>query len=127
MVLPKIMRNKVLNLDRTFELLLSFGFSQTEARIYLHLVSKGPAKARDIIDTLDLNKQQLYRSLKKLRQRRIVDCLGSPAIFNAEPVEQVLIMLTNKKREEAELIEERKADLLSTWKSFNMKKNGKDQ
>ena len=120
------MRNKVLSLDRTFELLLSFGFSQTEARIYIHLVSKGPAKARDIIDTLNMNKQQLYRSLKKLRQKQIVDCSGSPATFHAKPVDQVLIMLMNKKHEEAQVIEEKKADLLSIWKSINMKKSDKD-
>lgn len=114
-----------MSLDRTFEVLLSFGFSQTEVRIYMHLVSKGPAKARDIIDTLNMNKQQIYRSLKKLRQRRIVDYSGSPAIFHAEPVDQVLIMLMNKKHEEAQLIEEKKADLLSIWKAINMKKNDK--
>lgn len=85
-----------MSLDKTFEVLLSFGFSQTEARIYIHLVSKGPAKARDIINGLNMNKQQLYRSLKKLRQRRIVDCSGFPAIFHAEPVDQVLIMIMKK-------------------------------
>jgi sugar-specific transcriptional regulator TrmB len=120
------MRNKALSLDRTFEILLSFGFSQTEARIYTHLASKGPAKARDIIDSLNMNKQQLYRSLKKLRQRRIVDCSGFPATFHAEPVDQVLIMLMNKKHEEAQVIEEKKADLLCIWKSINMKKSDKD-
>lgn len=118
---------EVLSLDRTFKVLLSFGFSETEARIYLYLASEGPAKARDVICSLNMNKRTLYRSLKKLRQRRIICCSGSPAIFHAEPIEQVLMMLMNKKHEEAELIEERKADLLSTWKSFNMKKNGKDQ
>ena len=117
-----IVRNKALSLDKTFQVLLSFGFSQTEARIYIHLVSKGPAKARDIIATLNMNKQQLYRSLKKLRQRRIVDCSGFPATFHAKPVDQVLIMLMNKKHEEAHVIEEKKADLLLIWKSINMKK-----
>lgn len=116
------MRNKALSLNQTFEVLLNFGFSQTEARIYIHLVSKGPAKAIDIIDTLNMNKQQLYRSLKKLRQRRIVDCSGFPAIFHAKPVDQVLIMLMNKKHEEAQVIEEKKAGLLSIWKSIDMKK-----
>lgn len=115
-----------MSLDKTFEVLLSFGFSQTDARIYIHLVSKGPAKARDIINTLKMNKQQLYGSLKKLRQRRIVYCSGFPATFHAEPVDQVLIMIMNKKYEEAQVIEEKKADLLSIWKLINMKKNDKD-
>jgi sugar-specific transcriptional regulator TrmB len=121
------MRNELLSLDQTFEALLSLGFSQTEARIFIHLVGKGPAKAREIIDSLNMNKQQLYRSLKKLRQRRIVDCSGSPGIFQAKPVDQVLLMLMNKKHEEAKAIEEKKADLLCIWKSINIKKKNKDQ
>lgn len=112
-----------MTLDRTVKVLLSFGFSKTEARVYIHLVSKGPAKAKNIIDDLTINKQKLYRCLKKLRKRKMVNCSGFPAIFQAEPVEQVLTMLINNKQEEIKLMEEKKADLLSTWKTIEIKKN----
>ncbi len=110
-----------MSLNRTFKILLSFGLSKTEARVYIHLATKGPTRAKNIIDNLTINKQQLYRCLKKLRKRRIVNCSGFPAIFQAEPVEQVLIMLMNKKHEEAQVKEEKKADLLFIWKSINIK------
>jgi sugar-specific transcriptional regulator TrmB len=116
----------VLSLNRTFEVLLSFGLSQTEARVYIHLATKGPAKAKNIIDELTINKQQLYRCLKKLRKRRIINFSGFPAIFQAEPVEQVLTMLMSKKQEEAKLVEEKKTELLYTWKTIEIKKKDKD-
>jgi len=111
-----------LSLNRVFKALLSFGLSKTEAKIYIHLATKGPTRARDIIDDLKINKQQLYRSLKKLRNRRIVNYTGFPAIFYAESVEEVLEILIKEKNEQAQLIEEKKAGLLSLWESFSLRK-----
>jgi len=112
----------VLSLDRIFKALLTFGFSEPETIVYIHLTNKGPAIAKDLIKSLNINRRQLYRILKNLQQRRMVDCSGFPATFHAKPVDQILIMLINQKHEEAQVIEEKKADLLSIWKSINMKK-----
>lgn len=113
---------KVLSLNRLFNALLNFGLSKTEAKIYIYLANDGPSRARDIIDALTMNKQQVYRTLKKLRNRRIVNSTGFPATFYAESVEAVLKNLMKEKHEQAQLIEETKTGLLSLWDSFSLKK-----
>ena len=101
---------------------MDLGLSQTDARVYIHLATKGQAEARIIIYNLKINKQQLYRSLKRLRNKKIVSSnLGFPALFSAVPFEKALRILINTKNEQAEVIEERKADLLTIWDSINAK------
>ena len=108
-----------MSLERIFEALLSLGLSQTDARVYIYLASKGPMKARDIICNLKINKQQLYRSLKRLRNKGIVSSSkGFPAIFSAELFEKALKVLIKEKNEQAQIITEKKDTLLYLWDSI---------
>jgi sugar-specific transcriptional regulator TrmB len=108
-----------LSLERIFRTLLDLELSKTDAYVYIHLATKGPAKARIISHNLKINRQQLYRSLRNLRVKKIVDSnLEYPAIFNAVPFEKALKILIKIKEEQAEKIEEKKSGLLSIWESI---------
>ena len=52
-----------LSLERIIKALVGLGLSQSDAEVYVHLATTGPATARNIMDTLAINKRQLYRSL----------------------------------------------------------------
>jgi HTH-type transcriptional regulator, sugar sensing transcriptional regulator len=111
-----------LSLERIFKALVNLGLSQTETRVYIHLAIKGQAEARSIIYNLKINKQQLYRCLKRLRNKKIVNSnLAFPAMFSAVPFEKALKILINTKNEQAGIIEEKKAGLLTIWDSINAK------
>jgi sugar-specific transcriptional regulator TrmB len=113
-----------MSLNRIYEVLISLGLSQTDARIYIFLASKGSKKARQIIQDLEINKQQLYRSLKRLRNKKIIyTSVGTPALFIAEPFDKTIRMLMNNKKKQAKVIEEKKTDLLSLWDSFDLENN----
>ena len=76
-------------------------------------------KAREIIYNLKINKQQLYRSLKRLRNRGIVKSnLGFPATFIADSFEKALKVLIKEKNEQAQIITEKKDALLNLWDSI---------
>ena len=106
-------------MDRIIEALLKLELSQTDVRVYIHLSTKGPAKAKIIICNLAMNKQQLYRSLKNLRKKGIINSnLEYPATFMAIPFEKALKILIKIKEEQAEKIEEKKDRLVSIWKSI---------
>lgn len=108
-----------MSLDRIFKALLKLELSKTDARVYIYLATKGPAKASMISYDLKMNKQQLYRSLKNLRIKNIIKSnLKYPSIFSAVPLEKALKILIKTKKEKAEEMKEKKADLLHIWKSL---------
>lgn len=101
---------------------MKLGLSQTDARVYIYLATKGPAKARVMVYNLGINKQQLYRSLKILRNKKIAySNLTGPSVFIAVPFEKALRILIERKKEQAEDILEKKDELASIWHSINAK------
>ena len=53
--------------------LISLGFSQHEAEVYLSVVGNGEASAGVVLDELDLHREQVYRSLKRLTDRGLLN------------------------------------------------------
>ena len=95
---------------------MSLGLSQTDARVYIYLATKGPKKARDIINNLTINKRQIYRSLKRLQNKSVIIANDEhPAEFSALPFEEVLDLLIKIKKEQAQAVHETKKELLSSW------------
>ena len=60
-----------MSLERVLKALVGLGLSQTDAEVYVHLATAGPATAKSITGNLALNKRQIYRSLKALQQKGI--------------------------------------------------------
>ena len=102
--------------------LVSLGLTEVDAEIYLLLAKEGSQQGRDIAGTLRLYKQQLYRSLKRLQKKGVVNAsLEHPARFSAVSLEKVLDFLIDAKKEQALALQESKRELLSNWGAITKK------
>jgi sugar-specific transcriptional regulator TrmB len=115
-----------LNSEQLLRVLVSLGIRRLDAEVYLFLVTNGPKIGRTISNELKINRQQLYRSLKKLKKKGLVKAsLEQPAIFTAITIEDVFDSIRETRLEEAQFIMEKKHELLSRWEAV-MKKNSKN-
>jgi sugar-specific transcriptional regulator TrmB len=98
----------------------SFGLSRTDAEVYVYLAKNGSRKAPELANALQITKQQLYPSLKKLKNKGIVTVSRErPALFSAIVFEKVLELLITIKVEQAKAIKETKKELLNSWRSID--------
>ena len=101
-----------------FKALASVGLSETDARVYVYLALKGPDKAGSIVDNLKMSKQQIYRSLKHLQDKRIVFADSkNQGVFSALLFEEALELLIETEKEKTEILKETKRNLLQEWKT----------
>lgn len=102
--------------------LVTLGFTETDAKVYVYLATEGPKKASDTAEALRIYKQQLYRSLKKLQSKGIINASPEyPTRFSAVLFEKVLDFLIKAKMEQQQALQESKEELLSTWRSITKK------
>jgi len=107
-----------------FKTLTALGFKETDAKVYVYLSAEGLQKAHDLAEALRLCRWQLYRSIKNLKTKGIIDTFpGRPARFSAVPFEKVLDLLISVKAEQQKALQESKEELLSTWRSITRKKS----
>jgi len=101
------------------KVLRDFRLTETESEVYIFLAKSGIQKARDISSSLHMHKAQVYRILKDLEKRGIVEqTLESPSRFTALPFERLLEVIVRGKREEANSLDDMKDDLLVYWRSM---------
>lgn len=113
-----------MSLERIIKALIGLGLSQTDAEIYVHLATAGPATARSIINNLTINKRQIYRSLKALQQKGIASGNDEyPAEFSVVSFEKALDLLLEVKKEQAKSLEASKAELISDFQTEKKKKS----
>ena len=99
--------------------LVSLGFAEIDAEVYVFLVNGGPRKASDIAEALRIYKRRLYRILRKLQGKGIVNASSEyPTRFSAVLFEEVLDLFIKFKTEQQEAIQASKEELLSTWRSI---------
>jgi sugar-specific transcriptional regulator TrmB len=111
-----------LSLKRLLDTLKAFGLNRSDAKIYLHLAKKGPQKAHDIRKETHITKQQIYPCLENLQKKGMVhSTLEHPALFYALPFDKVLDMFADLKIEEAEEMQEHKAEILASWQKMQAK------
>jgi sugar-specific transcriptional regulator TrmB len=66
---------------------------------------------------MNLTKQQLYPSLRKLKNKGLINATSNrPAVFTALPVEKVLDLLADSKIKDAENTKQNKKEILQIWK-----------
>jgi len=93
------------------------GLRQSEVEVYVFLAKHGLLKSRDVARQLKKDSAQVLRVLKALQSRGLVEpTLETPQRFSAAPFEKVLDSFVKAKREEADLIERTKEDLLLYWR-----------
>jgi sugar-specific transcriptional regulator TrmB len=114
-----------LNRETLSKALVNLGLSETDAEVYVFLAVEGPQKGKKIAEALNLYKQQLYRSLKSLRNKGMVNVTPvRPALFSAVPLEKVTYFFVKAKVDQAKALQEKKEELLATWKSILKKESG---
>lgn len=105
------------------QILKECGLRQSEVEVYVFLAKHGTLKSRDIARQLKKDKAQVLRVLKILQARGIVEpTLETPQRFSAVPFEKLLDSFVKAKREEADLIERTKEDLLIYWRHIDREK-----
>jgi sugar-specific transcriptional regulator TrmB len=94
------------------------GLKQLDAEVYIYLAQNDPQKAREIAETLETYKRQLYRSLKSLQSKGIVNASQErPARFSAVSFDKVLDLFIKANRAEVNRIEENREQILLIWRS----------
>jgi len=102
--------------------LRNFGLTEKEAELYIFLGKRGPLKTSIITKQLKMNRGQVYRILKNLQKKELVEAtLEYPTRFATVSFENVINSLISSKREEVLQIEKAKKDLLSDWKKISQK------
>jgi sugar-specific transcriptional regulator TrmB len=105
--------------EKVLEILVKIGLRRPEAKVYVFLAKRGATKARDAAKALKMSKQRLYLIIKSLQRKGIVNAtLEYPARFSAVPFENVLDFFVKAKIEQAQLIKQGKAGILSDWRSI---------
>ena len=93
------------------------GLSAKEAKIYLHLAKNGPQKAIEISKNLKIHKVEVYRFLKYLENKTLVEpALERPTRFSALPFEQALDSLIAERKKTTLELEEKRNAILDQWK-----------
>ena len=112
--------------ERIVKALEQLGLSNTDTQIYVFLAKNGPHSEREICEILELQKRQVYPSLKSLQGIKIVKAIGKhPVQFSVVPFEEVINLFIEVKKEQAKIIQESREELLSSWRETIKKENTK--
>jgi len=96
--------------------LILLGFTETDAQVYVYLTIVGPRQARSIAEAMKIYRQKLYRSLRKLQQKGMVNSSHDrPAQFSAVSFDKILDLLIKTHLKEAQRIEQEKEEILNQW------------
>jgi sugar-specific transcriptional regulator TrmB len=99
--------------------LQSVGFKRIEAELYVYMVQKDRTSAPELAQALCIQKQQIYRIIKRLEQKRMLKVSqGRPNRFMATAFSEVLDILIRANKEEARNIESNKEHLLFEWRKL---------
>ena len=115
-----------MNHEELLRIMVDLGIKKLDAEIYLLLATNGSKKGRVISNELKINKTQLYRSLKKLQSKGMVNASPEhPARFSAVLFDKFLDLLIKAKKEQAKTLQASEKELLSSWRSITAKENVK--
>ena len=92
-----------------------FGLTPLQGRVYVSLVRHGPSQARTLASNMGVNRVDVYRILRELRNRGIVEVqLTEPSKFAATPPKMALELLVSER--ESQVAELRQiVPWLSAW------------
>ena len=97
----------------------TLGFTETDAQVYVFLTTEGPQHVRDIAEALRIYKRKLYRGLRKLQKKGLVNANQEhPARFSAVAFNEILELLIKTHLKEAQRIEQENEEILNQWHSI---------
>jgi sugar-specific transcriptional regulator TrmB len=110
----------VLGSEALANALKEYGVTEKEVEVYILLVKRGAQKTGQITKQLKKNKGLVYRILKNLQKKGLVEAtLEYPTRFVAVQFEKVIDSFIKSKQKEITRIIETKKDLVSDWKKIN--------
>ena len=96
--------------------LKKFGLTEKESEIYVFLARNGMHKGGEIANILKMHKGQVYRILKSLQSRGLVEMtLEVPTHFTAVSFARVLDSNIRMMREEATSLQNERKELIGNW------------
>jgi len=106
-----------------FNILRDYGLTENESKGYGFLAKGDVQRACDISRSLSMQKAQVYRVLKNLERRDMVNLtLEKPIRYTAVPFEKLIELLIKTKRDNINFLEDNKNTLLTQWRSINLQK-----
>jgi len=109
-------QNVLSPLSTVEELLMKFGLSRNEAKIYLFLARTGEKKAKEISDALSLYRTEVYRALRNLEKNGLIlSIFGRPLKFKAIPLEKAVDILIKMKILQVEKLKQEKKRIIENW------------
>jgi len=110
------------SVDEAISILKNLGLTPIQAKVYVHLSLEGEHSARSIVESLRIDRVDVYRALQILQSMGFVEVnLGNPNRYTASPHSIALRLLLEKKEEELETIRKRalRFDGLLSYRSKN--------
>ena len=108
-----------MSLERVIRSLVSLGLSRVDAEVYVHLAKRGPLEIMSLATALRFSKKKLIDSLRHLQSKGIVTrSLQGNRLFSAKPFEKTIELLIEIKTEQAQIMQESKEELLSSWQKM---------
>jgi sugar-specific transcriptional regulator TrmB len=107
-----------MSLERMLDTLVSLGLTRTEAQAYVFLAKKSPQTGKELANALKITKPQLYRSLRRLRAKGMVNASPQrPAQYSVVSLEKVLELYAEAMMEQAKALQASRKELLTAWRS----------
>lgn len=99
------------------QVLTELGLTSCEARVYIAIASMGTCTAKSISKSAKVTKPDVYRSLKTLQERALIEkIISSPTLFKALPVSETISLLLERKDKEYKLLREKSKQLKRTFR-----------
>jgi sugar-specific transcriptional regulator TrmB len=101
------------------KLLEGFGFSKSDAEVYIYLAKKGPRKETDLSEAFNFTDKKLDLILNNLKSKGLVMvAVEQSEVFLALPFESVLDQLVNSDIQRVTDVVENKEGFLARWRSI---------
>ena len=110
--------------ERISHVLVLFGLSEEDVRVYLNLAVGGPQTLQTIQSNLQLEWEQIIISIQKLEEKKLVQAFRGQ--LNATPFEKALEIIIDNDLAQASDTESNKDKILNLWQTYvNEKTNPK--
>lgn len=104
---------------RVLDALVSLGLSQTDAKVYIYLSSKGPQDSENIAEALGTQEDLLREALENLKRKGIVAFTSKQSkLFFALSFSKALDILIKAQLKWTRDIEKSKKEILSNWRTM---------
>ena len=100
------------------KLLLKYGLTPNQAKVYLYLSKIGLKTASEISKALKIPRTETYHLLSTLQQKGIIfSVFGKPTKFNAIGMEESISILVNNEKNRIKELETEKNSIINLWNS----------